>query len=256
MEMYARAAAHSMEGDNMAKVQTIFKRYEKKYLLNEEQYSALTAVIDNYMKVDQYGRHTICNIYYDTPDFYLIRKSIDKPVYKEKLRLRSYGIPDKDSKVFVELKKKYNGVVYKRRITMSLKDAYRYLSLGITTDTSQIKKEIDYFMSYYHPIPQMYIAYDRIAYFSESDPDFRITFDSDIRYRNDDLYLENGDYGEYLLEKGCHLMELKIAGAIPLWLTHALTELKIYPASFSKYGNIYKTQFVNGGIENYVRKYS
>lgn len=239
----------------MAKDQTIFKRYEKKYLLDEAQYSALTSVISEYMKVDKYGKHTICNIYFDTPDFYLIRRSIDKPMYKEKLRLRSYGIPDKDSKVFVELKKKYKGIVYKRRITMSLKDAYRYLTQGITTDTSQIKKEIDYFMNYYHPVPKMYIAYDRIAYFCESDPDFRITFDSDIRYRSNDLYLENGDHGECLLEKGFHLMELKIVGAIPLWLTHALTELKIYPTSFSKYGNIYKTQLINGGT-NYVRKYS
>ncbi len=239
----------------MANDQTVFKRYEKKYLLNEAQYESLTAVINEHMKVDKYGKHTICNIYFDTPDFYLIRRSIDKPVYKEKLRLRSYGIPTKDSKVFVELKKKYKGIVYKRRITMPLKDAYRYLTQGITTDTSQIKKEIDYFMSYYHPIPKMYIAYDRIAYYCESDPNFRITFDSDIRYRDDDLYLENGDHGDYLLEKGYHLMELKIAGAIPLWLTHAMTELQIYPTSFSKYGNIYKKQLTHGGT-NYVRKYS
>ena len=239
----------------MAKDQAVFKRYEKKYLMNEEQYKALTAIIDGHMKVDKYGKHTICNIYFDTPDFYLIRRSIDKPVYKEKLRLRSYGIPTKDSKVFVELKKKYKGVVYKRRITMPLKEAYRYLTQGITTDTSQIKKEIDYFMGYYHPVPKMYIAYDRIAYFSEQDPNFRITFDSDIRYREDDLYLESGDHGEYLLDKGYHLMELKIVGAIPLWLTHALTELRIYPTSFSKYGNIYKKLLTHGG-SNYVRKYS
>lgn len=239
----------------MAKDQAVFKRYEKKYLLNEAQYKNLTAVINAHLKVDKYGKHTICNIYFDTPDFYLIRRSIDKPAYKEKLRLRSYGIPTETSKVFIELKKKYKGVIYKRRITMPLKDAYRYLTQGITTDTSQIKKEIDYFMSYYRPIPKMYIAYDRVAYFCESDPNFRITFDSDIRYRDDDLYLENGDHGDYLLEKGYHLMELKIAGAIPLWLTHALTELQIYPTSFSKYGNIYKTLLTHGGT-NYVRKYS
>lgn len=227
----------------MANVQSVFKRYEKKYLLDAVQYQKLIKVINEHMKPDKYGKHTICNIYFDTPDFRLIRTSIEKPVYKEKLRLRSYGIPTEDSTVFVEIKKKYDGIVYKRRITMSLRDAYRYLFNGIRTpENSQIKREIDYFISYYRPIPKMYIAYDRVAYFCEEDPNFRITFDSDIRYRDSDLYLEHGDYGENLIDGEYHLMELKIAGAIPLWLTHALSEFKIYPASFSKYGNIYKKE--------------
>lgn len=228
----------------MADVQSVFKRYEKKYLLDAVQYQKLIKVINEHMKPDKYGRHTICNIYFDTPDFRLIRTSIEKPVYKEKLRLRSYGIPNEDSTVFVEIKKKYDGIVYKRRITMSLRDAYRYLFNGIRApENSQIKREIDYFISYYRPIPKIYIAYDRVAYFCEEDPNFRITFDSDIRYRDSDLYLEHGDYGENLLDGEYHLMELKIAGTIPLWLTHALSEFKIYPPSFSKYGNIYKKEF-------------
>lgn len=239
----------------MSEIQTTFKRFEKKYLLNAEQYNKLVSVINGHMKIDEYGKHTICNIYYDTDDFYLVRNSIEKPVYKEKLRLRSYGIPTEGTNVFVEIKKKYDGIVYKRRITMPLRDAYIYLSQRITTDTSQIKKEIDYFMSHYNPVPKVYVAYDRIAYYSEDDPDLRITFDSNIRYREDDLYLEHGDHGIQLLKKDSYLMELKIAGAIPLYLARALSESEIYPTSFSKYGNIYKTQLNDGGL-NYVRKYS
>ncbi len=234
----------------MAGVQTVFKRYEKKYMLNESQYEQLTAVINEHMKIDQYGKHTICNIYFDTDDYRLIRTSIEKPKYKEKLRLRSYGIPTPDSKVFLEIKKKFDGIVYKRRISFSLKEAYSYLTNGTyPAEDTQIKKEIDYFISYYHPTPKMYIAYDRIAYFCEDDANFRITFDSNIRYRKEDLFLDHGDHGDTLLDEAMHLMELKIAGAIPLWLVHAMSDLKIYPTSFSKYGTIYKKLFTEGELK-------
>ncbi|MBQ9765784.1 MAG: polyphosphate polymerase domain-containing protein [Lachnospiraceae bacterium] len=232
-------------------VQTVFKRYEKKYMLTEVQYKQLLDVIDEHMKVDEYGKHTICNIYFDTDDYRLIRTSIEKPLYKEKLRLRSYGIPGLDSKVFLEIKKKFDGVVYKRRITFPLSTAYSYIdgNTDISVKNEQIRREIDYFMDYYHPTPKMYIAYDRIAYFCEDDKDFRITFDSNIRFRKDELLLERGDHGEKLLADDMHLMELKIAGAIPLWLVSALSEYKIYPTSFSKYGTIYKKLLTKGEIK-------
>jgi len=233
----------------MAGVQTVFKRYEKKYMLNQSQYEQLTAVINKHMQIDQYGKHTICNIYFDTDDYRLIRTSIEKPKYKEKLRLRSYGIPTLDSKVFLEIKKKFDGIVYKRRISFPLKDAYTYLADGTyPKEDTQIKKEIDYFIHFYRPVPKMYIAYDRIAYFCEEDSNFRITFDSNIRYRKDDLLLEHGDHGDVLLGEDMHLMELKIAGAIPLWLVKTMSELKIYPTSFSKYGTIYKKLFTEGEV--------
>lgn len=234
----------------MAGVQTVFKRYEKKYMLNQSQYEQLTTAINEHMKIDQYGRHTICNIYFDTDDYRLIRTSIDKPEYKEKLRLRSYGIPTPDSKVFLEIKKKFDGIVYKRRISFPLRDAYTYLADGTyPKEDTQIKKEIDYFISFYRPAPKMYIAYDRIAYFCEDDANFRITFDSNIRYRKEDLFLEHGDHGDVLSGEDMHLMELKIAGAIPLWLVHAMSDLKIYPTSFSKYGTIYKKLFTEGELK-------
>ena len=237
-------------GFKMAGVQTVFKRYEKKYMLDKNQYEQLTNVINDHMKVDEYDKHTICNIYFDTDDYRLIRTSIEKPKYKEKLRLRSYGIPTLDSKVFLEIKKKFDGIVYKRRISFSLQDAYTYLAEGTyPKEDIQIKKEIDYFISYYRPMPKMYIAYDRIAYFCEEDDHFRITFDSNIRYRRDDLLLEHGTHGDVLLDESLHLMELKIAGAIPLWLVHAMSDLKIYPTSFSKYGTIYKKLFTEGELK-------
>ncbi len=225
----------------MGKSNEIFQRFEKKYLLNEEQYEALQFRMKDYMMADNYGLHTICNVYYDTNNYELIRTSIEKPPYKEKLRIRSYGIPKENDKTFIEVKKKYDGIVYKRRIQLSLKDARNYLEHGIKPEKdSQILREIDYFMNFYCPVKQMYIAYDRIAMFGLEDDSIRITFDRNIRSREYDLDLGNGDYGELLLDKGSILMEVKVAGAYPLWMVDILSGLKIYPTSFSKYGTIYK----------------
>jgi hypothetical protein len=218
-----------------------FERIETKYLMHRTQYEALWKRLDAYMQVDAYGLSTIENIYYDTPGYDLIRTSLDKPVYKEKLRLRSYGIPEDGTPVFLEIKKKYKDVVYKRRVSMPLKKSSNYLTHGIKPDDmNQIGQEIDYFISFYRPEPKMFIAYDRIATFGREDAGLRITFDFRIRSREDDLDLSHGDRGELLLDDDMVLMEIKIGGAYPLWLADILNEMKIYPASFSKYGNCYK----------------
>ena len=224
--------------------QTVFNRYEKKYLMPESIYLELRNRLKPYMQTDEYGLHTICNIYYDTPDFELIRRSIEKPVYKEKLRLRSYGIPKMDSTVFLEVKKKYQKVVNKRRIPLTLQEAYDYVEKGIRPQKeSQILNEIDFFLKR-DPLQRgVYLAYDRIALFQKDDHDFRVTFDHNIRSRQMDMGLEKGDAGKLLLPEDYYLMESKIMGASPLWFTEILSELKIYPVSFSKYGNIYKTRF-------------
>lgn len=237
----------------MANYTAVFKRVEKKYLISEEQYQQLRERLEPYMNIDEYGLHTICNIYYDTDQYDLIRHSIEKPMYKEKLRVRSYGIPNADSNVFVEIKKKYNGVVYKRRISMKLNMVKPFVQgEGKHSDNSQIEKELKYFIQFYQPMPKQFIAYDRIALYGKEDKEVRITFDQNIRSRDRDLNLEDGDYGEYLLEKGQYLMEIKIAGAMPIWLARILSELQIYPTSFSKYGNIYKKQYagLQGGQKN------
>lgn len=220
---------------------SVFQRIEKKYLLSKEQYLMLGKTLAHQISIDQYGRHTILNIYYDTDHDDLIRHSIEKPPYKEKLRLRSYGIPSSNDLVYLELKKKWDKTVYKRRVALTLFQAENYLNAHIhPNQDDQILREIDYFIDFYQPTPKCFLAYDRIACFSHSDPNLRITFDANIRSRKDHLHLSEGDDGHLFFSDQEIIMEIKIPGAIPLWLSAILSELKIYPISFSKYGKIYK----------------
>lgn len=238
----------------MNQYQDTFKRYEKKYLLQPEKYELLRYRLQDYMQEDDYGQTTICNIYFDTPDYRLIQASLEKPLYKEKLRLRSYGVPRDGDTVFIELKKKYKGIVYKRRITSDITSAELYLyNAKPTVDAGQIKKEIDWFLDFYQDIrPAMYISYNRIAMYGLEDSNLRITFDSNILWRKEDLWLEHGVWGNPLLEEGGQLMEIKIPGAMPVWLSHLLGKLEIYPVSFSKYGRGYQEALTDKN--NKVRK--
>ena len=216
----------------------IFKRVEKKYMLTREQYEYLINAISPYMAPDQYGETEIRNIYFDNADNELIETSLLKPTYKEKLRLRSYGVPKMDSTVFFEIKKKYRGIVYKRRISMKLKEAYAYIDGGKLPESIEgnIPTEIDYMMNRYSLTPKAVISYKRVAWTCESDPDLRITFDRDITSRYDDTRLESTADGHKILPKDTVLMEIKIPGAMPLWLAHILSEKNIFPHSFSKFG--------------------
>lgn len=219
----------------------VFKRIEKKYLLNEDQYNMLLERIKNMAAVDKYGKSTILNIYFDTPDFALIRRSLEKPLYKEKLRFRSYGTPMNSTTTFIEIKKKYKGVVYKRRIEAPFTEARNYLydDIPMCKDT-QIGHEIDYFKKIYNGLsPAMAISYDRIAMAGIEDPELRLTFDTNLRYRLDDLDLSYGNAGKEILKSGEHLLEIKVAGSMPLELARTLSELRIFPASFSKYGRAF-----------------
>lgn len=221
--------------------QMIFKRHEGKYRITSKQLDLIKDEFQKYMIADKHGKSTICSLYFDTPDFRLIRRSIEKPVYKEKLRVRSYGIPNADSNVFVELKKKYKKVVYKRRISLSEPEAMKYLETGEIAEKSQVTNEIDYFKTYYEGLaPSMVLSYEREAYYAKDDHDFRITFDTNILWRDYDLRLSKGIYGTPLLEPDCILMEIKTAQAIPLWLVKILSENQIYKTSFSKYGTAYQ----------------
>lgn len=223
-------------------VQMTFKRYETKYLLPPITARKLQKALAGKICMDQYGKDTICSIYYDTPDNQLIRRSLEKPVYKEKLRIRSYGPAGKNAAVYVELKKKYQGVVYKRREQMILAEAVPFLTGEEEPGfQSQILQEIGWFRDYYMGLrPAMYIAYDRIACFGVEDAGFRVTFDTNIRWRTDNLDLAGPAIGTQLLEPDWYLMEVKTAGAIPLWFSRILDELELYPASFSKYGRAYQ----------------
>ena len=219
-----------------------FKRTEKKYLMTKEKFQLLNEKINGRLQMDKYGEHTICNVYFDTDDYRLICESIEKPKYKEKLRVRCYGKADADSDVFLELKKKYKGVVYKRRVALSAKQAMEFTQNRVYPFESQVLREIEYFMDFYKCTPKVFIAYDRIALTYPEDKNFRVTFDKNIRSRMDNLDLTMGDSGNHLLKDGYVLMEVKAAGAMPLWFAQILNELEIYPTSFSKYGNIYKAQ--------------
>ncbi len=218
-----------------------FNRLEKKFILTEEQYLRIKAEIDKRFDPDEYGETKICNLYYDTPDYLLITRSIEKPIYKEKLRLRTYGIPTDSSLGFAEVKKKYNGVVFKRRIVMPLPQTISFLADEIDIDPpTQISTEIKYFLKFYKNLaPRIYISYDRSAFFCKDDKDFRITFDKNLTWRCYDLDLTKGSYGEPLLENGQVLMEVKVPSALPMWLVDILSEEKIYTRSFSKVGTAF-----------------
>ncbi len=256
-----------------------FMRYEFKYILNSDQKERLLKEMQGRMSIDQYGRDTIRNIYFDTDSYRLIRHSIEKPVYKEKLRLRSYRKAQPDTKIYVELKKKYKSIVYKRRLSMSERDAMTWLcsdSSSINTQAdyfvslyqnpeelakqtvispqhrlqantqlfpdTQIAREIEYFRQFYETLhPVVFLSYEREAFYALNGSDFRVTFDDNILCRQSGLSLEFDVGGTPLLEEGKVLMELKTSQSIPLWMTHFLTQEQIYKTSFSKYGTTYQT---------------
>lgn len=221
-----------------------FRRIEKKYIITRPQYLYLKEAIKEKMIEDEHGKSTICNIYLDTEQYDLIRHSISKPVFKDKIRLRSYNIPTIDSKIYLEIKRKYDEVVSKRRIEMTLGSYYEYINHNNKdSEDNQIKKEIDYYFEHYNLRPTMFVSYYRRAYYDKENRDFRLTFDSHILARSYDLYIERGNYGEHILEKNKYVMEIKTLGAIPMWFVKLLDELKIAPCGFSKYGEAY-TQLV------------
>lgn len=220
--------------------QAVFQRHEIKFLLDTDQYLRITKAMSAHMAPDDYGLTTIRNIYYDTDDYRLIRHSMEKPIYKEKLRLRSYRQVSQDAPVFVELKKKYKGVVYKRRLTMPQKDAFAWFdgTPGYMPD-SQIGRELEYFRRFYKTLhPTVFLSYDRVAWFCDSS-DLRVTFDTNICYRTHDLGLYLPPGGTVLLPRDRVLMEVKTAGGIPLWMSGLLNRERIFKASYSKYANAY-----------------
>ncbi len=230
----------------------IFERYETKYLLEDFRYRTLIERLKGIAEIDEYGKTSILNIYYDTPDFSIIEKSLEKPTYKEKLRLRSYGIPGDDTGAFIEIKKKYKGIVYKRRVGLKYSEAMKYLNSDERpSEDSQIIREIDYFKKYYSGLkPAMAISYDRIAMKGIHDEDLRITFDENIRWRVDELDLKKGNVGNDILLPGQKLMELKIAGAMSMEMAKILDEIGIRQTSFSKYGRGYTDYIRRESISN------
>lgn len=226
-----------------------FARKEIKFLLDMYQYEELMKVIGEYMNPDKYciggKEYGIYNIYYDTPDDFLIRESLSKPYYKEKIRLRSYYSPaSPDSSVFLEIKKKIGGIVTKRRVSMTLAESDEYFKTRRKPEThkyitEQVFNELDAFLNHYPVVPKQYISYQREAFFGKDNNDFRLTFDRKITERRCDLHLNNESYGNFIIGEDQRLMEVKVSESVPEWLVAKLSELKIYKASFSKYGKAY-----------------
>ncbi len=226
----------------------VFNRYEKKYMLDAKTFENLQNRLSEYMSLDDYNKdratYTVTNLYYDTPDNHLIRTSLEKPKYKEKLRLRAYGASNPDMQVYVEVKKKVDGLVNKRRSAIQLQEAYAFLHSGIVPEerpwqNRQVLREIDYLRQTHELHPALYLAYERLAYVGIDQSDLRVSFDRDIRTRRHDLTLEAGNHGTPLLEDDQWIMEIKVTENIPLWLCGILSEYQIYPIRFSKYGTEY-----------------
>ncbi|MBR5265631.1 MAG: polyphosphate polymerase domain-containing protein [Clostridia bacterium] len=230
----------------------VFQRSEKKYLVEKGRLNSFLEDIKERIIPDRYGEYKICNVYFDTEDDFLVRTSNEKPPYKEKLRMRSYGTIDEEGRVFLEIKKKYDGIVYKRRVSMTHKEAMEAVeSKKMPQTTGQIGREIEYFLKRYNVSPKLYLSYERRAFSGLKETDLRITVDDNILSRYDDVSLVKGDWGEKLLPEGYLLMEIKTASAFPLWLAKALSEYEITPTSFSKYGNIYRKNITaNMEIQN------
>lgn len=228
-----------------------FKRYENKYRVDQRTWEMLHSQLLARMEPDAYNQngrtYSISNLYYDTPDSHLIRTSLQKPVYKEKLRLRAYGVPGLETQVYLEIKKKYQGIVNKRRSALILSDAYDFVASGQlpaerSFQNQQVLREIAYLLQQHDLKPSLYLAYDRLAFFDREDRGLRISYDTNIRSRRTDLRLESGDQGDLLLAPGQGLIEIKVAGNMPLWMAHLLSDYQIRPTSFSKYGSEYTKQ--------------
>lgn len=222
--------------------QMVFKRYELKFLLDEKQKEIIMQHIMQYMLPDEHGCTTIRNIYFDTDNYRLARRSIDKPEYKEKIRLRSYRQAEPHDEIYVELKKKYNDVVFKRRMMLPEILACEWIAgRDKCPSDTQISQETDYFIRFYGGLkPTAFISYDREAYCSCGGTDLRITFDKNILCRQEEMSMKAGIYGERLLPEGMTLMEIKALCGIPVWLAGLLSGEKIYKTSYSKYGVAYK----------------
>ena len=219
----------------------VFRRRELKFIINQSQRDALQQLLEERMVPDKFGNKTICNLYYDTPDFRLIRRSLEKPVYKEKLRLRSYGRIAPGVDVYLEMKKKYKGIVYKRRVKVSQEEAMAFMERQAPLPKdSQIARELVYFRDFYNNLePRVYLSYDREAWYDPNDSGFRMTLDRNIRYRMTDFDLGSSYDGQMLLPPDMSLLEVKASGGIPLWLTEHLSSQQIRKQSFSKYGTAY-----------------
>lgn len=238
-------------------MENIFKRYEKKYLVTRAQGAALQDIFLRHMEADRYGSYLVQNLYYDTEGWDVIRESIDKPFYKEKMRLRCYGVPKPGTDYFLELKKKYKGIVYKRRVAIPEQSlSGRAVRDSVSEEPSQIARELEFYMKSNAVSERIYIAYHRAALAGINDAGLRVTFDTDMCFRTDRLDFTHPYIGFPILPGNTMLMEIKTLGGMPMWMVRVLNEGNIYPTTFSKYGVCYTNHILGqseGATERMVK---
>ena len=217
-------------------MKTIFSRNEKKYIISQAQSDKLKLRLTEFMKPDKYSTYWVQNLFYDTENWDMIHTSMEKPYYKEKMRLRCYGSILETDRVFLELKKKYSGTVYKRRVPLSPSDVIAMpIEEILLKNNSQISKELKYHIQRTGVAKKFYLSYYRNAFVCLNNSDLRLTIDTNIRYRLNNLnFVQSINYGT-ALDSNMFLLEIKTASNIPLWLTNLLGELGIYSTPFSKY---------------------
>ena len=219
-----------------------FARVETKYLLTAAQAAALEAGLyrQGFRRAD-FGSPRIQSLYYDTAEYSLIRASLERPGYKEKLRLRAYGEPGTVTRAYPEIKKKYLGVVYKRRTEMPVGEAMACLASGVLPKTAgQVGREIGWMLQRYSLRPAALISYDRDAWFSEREPGVRVTFDRNLQFRDWEPDLNSHASGILLLPPEQRLLEIKTGRFVPLWLAGLLRDVNARRTHFSKYGLAYQ----------------
>ena len=215
-----------------------------------------------YMELDPYclngNEYRIYSIYYDTVNHDVIRQNSSKPVYKEKMRLRSYyDRKDPEDKIWMEIKKKSEKVGNKRRIKLKIKEVEPFVNEGILPQTkdylsAQVAKELQYYFKMNKVAPALYVQYDRLALFGKEDKSFRMTFDRNVRTRRSNFQFGESDIDEPLLPDNTYIMEIKILGAMPLWLTALLSEHQLFSHGFSKYGVKYKQDAQQHKLDYYL----
>ncbi|MCL1842606.1 MAG: polyphosphate polymerase domain-containing protein [Defluviitaleaceae bacterium] len=219
-------------------MQAVFKRHEKKYLITSEQAQNIQSILPGRMTPDGTGTYWVQNIYFDNNRWDVINISMDKPYFKEKMRLRCYGDINTANHVFLELKKKYAGIVYKRRVALPKQALDIPLENALESDDSQIARELKFYLQTAQVSRKMFLSYRRAAFMGmgENSP-LRITFDSTIRYRTNKLdFIHSPKDGSLVFPENAVIMEIKTPFSIPLWLARFLSENKIFGTSVSKYG--------------------
>ena len=240
-------------------VKTTFKRYEAKYKIKQIKQKAFLAAISEYIEPAKFRKYMVQNLYYDTEDWEVIRQSIEKPLYKEKMRLRYYGNKPynkrtgEDTSLFLEMKKKYMGEVYKRRIEIPVEKLYgKDIRDVVADEPSQISQELAFYLQTNPVSEKLYISYQREAYTGVKEKDLRITFDTEVQYRLEELSFQSTLKGRSPLSPETVILEIKTQEGIPLWLTNALSEYKIFPVTFSKCGICYLVEQVQGSLISYT----